>query len=187
MACRIMTATGRYLTWNGTMTPCDGVTTIQVKALRTVSAGQGLMLETSSRRLMLPGMPHHNCPDKDPDLRLLTIEAAGQAAVPYTSGLLIGIGETREERIQSLLDLRALDNQYGHIQVGHDDLQGSQIWELNRFWEVALHGWCMHGSAYCYLKSDFEKSARLPTTGAHHPEFCAEEEYSHGACDRASI
>ena len=54
---------------------------------------------------------------QDPELRLRTIEAAGQAAVPYTSGLLIGIGETREERVQSLLDLRALHHQYGHIQV----------------------------------------------------------------------
>ena len=54
---------------------------------------------------------------QDPELRLRTIEAAGQAAVPYTSGLLIGFGETREERVQSLLDLRALHRQYGHIQV----------------------------------------------------------------------
>ena len=54
---------------------------------------------------------------QDPELRLRTIEAAGQASVPYTSGLLIGIGETREERVHSLLDLRALHNQYGHIQV----------------------------------------------------------------------
>ena len=54
---------------------------------------------------------------QDPVARLRTIEAAGQASVPYTSGLLIGIGETREERVQSLLDLRALHHQYGHIQV----------------------------------------------------------------------
>ena len=54
---------------------------------------------------------------QDPDVRLATIEAAGQASVPYTSGLLIGIGETREERIHSLLDLRSLHRQYGHIQV----------------------------------------------------------------------
>ena len=98
------------------------------------------MLETSSRRLMLPGMPHHNCPDKDPDLRLRTIEAAGQASVPYTSGLLIGIGETREERIQSLLNLRALHNQFGHIQASDRESLRSQVWELDEFWEVALHG-----------------------------------------------
>jgi len=54
---------------------------------------------------------------QDPELRLRTIEAAGQASVPYTSGLLIGIGETREEIIESLLDLRSLHHQYGHIQV----------------------------------------------------------------------
>jgi len=54
---------------------------------------------------------------QDPELRLRTIEAAGQASVPYTSGLLIGIGETREERIESLLDLHSLHHQYGHIQV----------------------------------------------------------------------
>ncbi|BDA50059.1 FO synthase [Coccomyxa sp. Obi] len=88
----------------------------EVQALRQVSAGQGLMLETASRRLMQPGMPHHNCPDKEPALRLATIEAAGQAVVPYTSGILVGIGETRLERIESLLALRDLHQQYGHIQ-----------------------------------------------------------------------
>ncbi|KAK9855445.1 hypothetical protein WJX84_009597 [Apatococcus fuscideae] len=87
-----------------------------ISMLQQVSVGQGLMLESASARLLQPGGPHHNCPDKEPAARLATIEAAGQAHVPYTSGLLIGIGETRLERIQALLALHSLHSQYGHIQ-----------------------------------------------------------------------
>ncbi|KAK9805644.1 hypothetical protein WJX72_009860 [[Myrmecia] bisecta] len=87
-----------------------------VLALRKVSAGQGLMLESTSLRLMQPGGAHFHCPDKEPAARLATIEAAGQAQVPYTSGILIGIGETREKRVEALLAIRQLHQQYGHIQ-----------------------------------------------------------------------
>jgi FO synthase len=85
-------------------------------ALRTVSLSQGLMLESASERLCVPGGPHHGSPDKHPRTRLASIRAAGEQRVPFTSGILIGIGETREERVDSLLALRELNDIYGHIQ-----------------------------------------------------------------------
>lgn len=87
-----------------------------VQRLRAVSVSQGIMLESISPRLMERGGPHFGSPDKDPTTRLATIEAAGDAAVPFTSGLLIGIGETRAERIDALLALRDLHHRYGHLQ-----------------------------------------------------------------------
>jgi FO synthase len=94
----------------GVMTRAD------VEALRKVSASQGIMLESGAERLRRRGGPHFGSPDKDPAVRLATIAAAGEAAVPFTTGILIGIGETRRERIDSLLALRDLDDRYGHIQ-----------------------------------------------------------------------
>lgn len=88
----------------------------EIAALRKVSASMGIMLESASERLCEKGMPHYGSPDKDPRIRLQTIERAGQARVPFTSGILIGIGETRRERIESLLALRKLHLQYGHLQ-----------------------------------------------------------------------
>ena len=88
----------------------------ELAKLRNVSASMGLMLESSSRRLCEKGMPHYGSPDKDPERRLRAIADAGEASIPFTSGILIGIGETRLERVQSLLDLRRLHRQYGHIQ-----------------------------------------------------------------------
>ena len=88
----------------------------ELARLRTVSASMGLMLETASDRLSLRGGPHYGSPDKWPARRLETIRAAGELAIPFTSGLLIGIGETRQERIESLLALRDLHDQYGHLQ-----------------------------------------------------------------------
>ena len=85
-------------------------------ALRRVSASQGIMLESASPRLRRRGGPHFGSPDKDPALRLDTIRTAGEAGVPFTSGILIGIGETRRERVESLLALRDLNDRYGHIQ-----------------------------------------------------------------------
>ena len=88
----------------------------EIALLRPVSASMGIMLESASARLCEKGMPHYGSPDKDPALRLATIKRAGRASVPFTSGILIGIGETRRERIESLLALRTLHNEYGHIQ-----------------------------------------------------------------------
>ena len=85
-------------------------------ALRPVSASMGLMLESVSDRLMAKGGAHYGSPDKVPARRLETLRLAGEAAVPFTSGLLIGIGETRLERVESLLALRQLHEEYGHLQ-----------------------------------------------------------------------
>ncbi|MDP6830455.1 MAG: 5-amino-6-(D-ribitylamino)uracil--L-tyrosine 4-hydroxyphenyl transferase CofH [Alphaproteobacteria bacterium] len=85
-------------------------------ALREVSVSQGIMLESISPRLMEKGACHHGSPDKDPATRLATIAAAGRLAIPFTTGILIGIGETRLERIEALLAIRDLHDQYGHIQ-----------------------------------------------------------------------
>ena len=87
-----------------------------LELLRTVSLSQGLMLESASNRLMKRGGPHFGSPDKQPQARLETIRQAGEAGVPFTTGLLIGIGETRRERIEALLALRDLHARYGHIQ-----------------------------------------------------------------------
>ena len=87
-----------------------------LEALRKVSVSQGIMLESASERLSRRGGPHFGSPDKTPTRRLETIAAAGEAAVPFTSGILIGIGETRRERIEALLALRQLHQRYGHIQ-----------------------------------------------------------------------
>ena len=92
------------------------LTRAELLALRDVCPSQGLMLESVSRRLLEPGAAHHGSPDKDPEARLDTIRRAGELAIPFTSGILIGIGETREERIASLLALRDLHDRYGHVQ-----------------------------------------------------------------------
>ncbi len=84
--------------------------------LRSVSVSQGIMLESLSLNLCAKGGPHYGSPDKHPEARLDTIRRAGKQAVPFTSGILIGIGETRAERIEALLALRDLNDAYGHIQ-----------------------------------------------------------------------
>ena len=85
-------------------------------SLRSVSVSQGIMLESASLRLCAKGGPHYGSPDKHPEARLDTIRRAGEQAVPFTSGILIGIGETRAERIEALLALRDLNDAHGHIQ-----------------------------------------------------------------------
>ena len=92
------------------------LTAEDVAALRAVSVSQGIMLESLSERLCQKGMAHHGSPDKQPSVRLETLRLAGEAAVPFTTGILIGIGETRLERIESLLAIRELHVRYGHIQ-----------------------------------------------------------------------
>ncbi len=92
------------------------MTADEIAVLRGVSVSQGIMLESVSERLAERGGPHYGSPDKRPQVRLRTIQLAGEQRVPFTSGILIGIGETRAERIESLLALRALHRRYGHIQ-----------------------------------------------------------------------
>ncbi len=88
----------------------------QIAALRKVTVSQGIMLESSAQRLCRRGGPHFGSPDKDPARRLETILLAGEQKVPFTSGILIGIGETRSERIDALVALRGLHRVYGHLQ-----------------------------------------------------------------------
>jgi FO synthase len=94
----------------GVMTPGD------ITTLRDVSASMGLMLESTSPRLMQKGLPHYGSPDKEPALRLATLDEAGRQKVPFTTGLLIGIGETWEERAETLLAIRESHDRWGHVQ-----------------------------------------------------------------------
>ena len=88
----------------------------EIARLREVSVSAGIMLESTSRRLCEKGGPHYGSPDKDPEVRLATLERAGELAVPFTTGILIGIGETRRERVESLLAIRDVHERHGHIQ-----------------------------------------------------------------------
>ncbi len=88
----------------------------ELARLRQVAPSMGIMLESLSKRLCEKGMPHYGSPDKDPAVRLATLEEAGRQKIPFTTGILIGIGETRRERIESLLAIRSLHKKYGHIQ-----------------------------------------------------------------------
>jgi FO synthase len=108
---RVVTETGLFPHANpGLMSVAD------IDRLRPSNPSMGLMLENSSPRLMEPGMPHHGCPDKDPVLRIETIRAAGTARVPFTTGVLVGIGETVEELVGSLFTLADLAAEHGAIQ-----------------------------------------------------------------------
>ncbi len=94
----------------GVMTEAD------VAMLRAVSVSQGVMMEILSTRLCEPGGPHHGCPDKHPTVRLATLEAAGRQRVPFTTGILVGIGETAAEQVETLLAIRAAHARHGHVQ-----------------------------------------------------------------------
>ena len=88
----------------------------EIARLKQVSASMGIMLETSSERLSQRGGPHFGSPDKLPSVRLRTIEDAGRLAVPFTTGILVGIGETARERAESLFAIRDVHRRYRHIQ-----------------------------------------------------------------------
>jgi len=92
------------------------VSAAELALLRTVAPSQGLMLETTSTRLTERGGPHFGSPDKLPPRRLAMLEAAGELRIPFTTGILIGIGETRPERIDALFAIADLHGRYGHIQ-----------------------------------------------------------------------
>src|SRR6187402_3515339 len=87
----------------------------ELGALRPVSASMGIMLETTAERLAARGGPHWASPDKAPARRLATMRLAGELAIPFTSGILVGIGETREERLDALVALRSLAEEHGHL------------------------------------------------------------------------
>ncbi len=88
----------------------------EIVNLREASVSMGIMLESTSERLLEKGMCHYGSPDKDPNIRLKTIKEAGRQKVPFTTGLLIGIGENRRERIETLLVLREAHREFEHIQ-----------------------------------------------------------------------
>ncbi len=87
-----------------------------MRRLRAVSASMGIMMESGSLRLSQKGGPHHRSPDKHPAVRFETLETAGELSIPFTTGLLIGIGETRLERIETLLAIRESHLRHGHVQ-----------------------------------------------------------------------
>ena len=86
------------------------------RALRRSNPSLGLMLENISPRLMEPGMPHYDCPDKDPAARMETVETAGRLSIPFTTGILVGIGETPAEIVESLFALADVHQRHGHLQ-----------------------------------------------------------------------
>jgi FO synthase len=88
----------------------------EMERLRPFNISMGMMLETVSRRLLAPGEAHHRCPDKVPHIRLAALEAAGELRIPFTTGILMGIGETVDERVDALFAIRELNEKYGHIQ-----------------------------------------------------------------------
>jgi len=87
-----------------------------LERLRTVSQSQGMMIETLAARLGEPGGPHHGAPDKTPERRLATLESAGRARIPFTTGILVGIGETRAERVDALIAIADAHRRHGHVQ-----------------------------------------------------------------------
>ena len=88
----------------------------EFELLKPVAGSMGMMLETTSRALTREGGPHYACPDKVPVQRLRTLERAGRAGVPFTTGLLIGIGETWEDRLEALVAINDAHQRHGHIQ-----------------------------------------------------------------------
>jgi 7,8-didemethyl-8-hydroxy-5-deazariboflavin synthase CofG subunit len=88
----------------------------EMEQLRPVNASMGMMLETASSRLLAVGEAHHRCPDKVPKIRLAALETAGELRIPFTTGILIGIGETLDERVEALFAIREINEKYGHIQ-----------------------------------------------------------------------
>jgi FO synthase len=88
----------------------------ELERLKPLNVSMGLMLENVSPRLGARGGPHHAAPDKDPAVRLRTIEDAGRLRIAFTTGILIGIGETVEERADSLLAIRDVHDRWGHVQ-----------------------------------------------------------------------
>lgn len=88
----------------------------EMRLLMPVTGSMGMMLESASVRLTESGMPHHQCPDKHPSVRLRTLESAGRLRIPFTTGLLIGIGETKEDRIETLFAIEEIHERWGGIQ-----------------------------------------------------------------------
>lgn len=111
LACRLALAQGLLPHTNAGLLAKD-----EMAMLRPLNVSMGLMLENISPRLRARGMPHQWAPDKEPSARLRMLEEAGELRIPFTTGILVGIGETEAERIASLLAIRRVHLRYGHIQ-----------------------------------------------------------------------
>jgi FO synthase len=112
LAVRVLETTGLLPHVNAGVMSWD-----ELARMKPVSPSMGLMLETSAERLFsTPGLAHHGSPDKDPAVRLRTLEDAGRLNIPFTTGILVGIGETARERAESLFALRGQARSYGHLQ-----------------------------------------------------------------------
>lgn len=92
------------------------LTESELSLLKPVSGSMGMMLESVSRRLTEKGQSHYGCPDKVPVQRIRTLERAGKLNIPFTTGILIGIGETWQERLETLQTIAEIHNKFGHIQ-----------------------------------------------------------------------
>ena len=88
----------------------------EMRELQKTNVSMGMMLENSSPRLREAGMPHHDAPSKDPNARLNILKNSGELKIPMTTGILVGIGESMEENIQSIFDIKKIDDKYGNIQ-----------------------------------------------------------------------
>lgn len=97
-------------------TNAGSLTKKEMSALKDTNVSLGVMLETSSERLMGKGMPHEGAPSKNPKVRIKTLASAGELRIPMTTGLLVGIGETPEELVDSLFAIKQMHEKYGHIQ-----------------------------------------------------------------------
>ena len=118
-------STVEYLHWAGSTASAYGLlphtsagllSDADMVRLKEMNVSLGLMLECASPHICEPGMPHHRAPDKRPDKRLAMIEGAGRLRIPFTTGILVGIGETRRERVESLLAIRGAHRRHGHVQ-----------------------------------------------------------------------
>jgi FO synthase len=114
----LVAAAGAVLTETGLLPHANAgaLSRAELERLRAVSPSQGMMLESLAARLHESGGPHYLAPDKTPERRLATLEAAGEARIPFTTGLLVGFGETREERVDTLLAIAASHSRHGHVQ-----------------------------------------------------------------------
>lgn len=97
-------------------TNAGSLTKKEMSSLKDTNVSIGTMLESSSERLISPGMPHENAPSKNPRVRLRTLQNAGELKIPTTTGLLVGIGETSKEIVDSLFLIKEIHQKYGHIQ-----------------------------------------------------------------------
>jgi FO synthase len=114
----LVAAAGAVLTETGLLPHANAgaLDKADLERLRAVSPSQGMMLESLAERLHDKGGPHYQAPDKTPARRLATLEASGEARIPFTTGLLVGFGETRQERIETLLAIQAAHRRHGHVQ-----------------------------------------------------------------------